>query len=81
MASRFVDPLSLNLRAEGNFQARFVDVSRSAFKKTIDLRRVFLRYVNIWTRIFGDNVSCPGLYGGLSGQNLPYKFKNSYGDF
>jgi hypothetical protein len=22
-----------------------------------------------------------GLYGGLYGQNLPYKFKNSYGDF
>jgi hypothetical protein len=25
--------------------------------------------------------ACPGLYGGLYGQNLPYKFKNSYGDF
>jgi hypothetical protein len=23
----------------------------------------------------------PGLYGGLYGQNLPYKFKNSYGEF
>ena len=23
----------------------------------------------------------PGLYGGLYGQNLPYKFKKSYGDF
>ena len=23
----------------------------------------------------------PGLYGGLYGQNLPHKFKNSYGDF
>ena len=23
----------------------------------------------------------PGLYGGLYGHNLPYKFKNSYGDF
>ena len=22
-----------------------------------------------------------GLYGGLYGQNLPYKFKKSYGDF
>ena len=30
---------------------------------------------------FGDSVSCLGLYGGLYGQNLPYKFKNSYGDF
>jgi hypothetical protein len=26
------------------------------------LRRVFLRYVNISTRIFGDSVSCMGLY-------------------
>ena len=23
----------------------------------------------------------PGLCGGLYGQNLPYKFENSYGDF
>jgi hypothetical protein len=23
----------------------------------------------------------PGLYGGLYGQNLPHKFKKSYGDF
>jgi hypothetical protein len=23
----------------------------------------------------------PGLYGGLYGKNLPYKFKNSYVDF
>ena len=23
----------------------------------------------------------PGLYGGLYGQNLPYTFKKSYGDF
>jgi hypothetical protein len=23
----------------------------------------------------------PGLYGGLYGQNLPYKFKKSYGNF
>jgi hypothetical protein len=23
----------------------------------------------------------PGLYGGLYGQNLPYKFKKSYADF
>ena len=26
-------------------------------------------------------VSCPGLYGGLYGQNLAYKFKKLYGDF
>ena len=29
-----------------------------------------------WVLIF-----FPGLYGGLYGQNLPYKFKKSYGDF
>jgi hypothetical protein len=48
---------------------------------SIDSRRVFLRYVNISMCKFGDSVSCPGLYGGLYGQNLPYKFKKSYGDF
>jgi hypothetical protein len=32
--------------------------------------------VKEWVLIFS-----PGLYGGLYGQNLPYKFKNSYGDF
>jgi hypothetical protein len=31
--------------------------------------------VYISARIFDDNVSYPGLYGGLYGQNLPYKFK------
>ena len=25
---------------------------------------------------FDGSVSCPGLYGGLYGQNLSYKFKN-----
>jgi hypothetical protein len=39
-----------------------------------------LRYVNISMCKFDGSVSCPGLYGGLYGQNLPYKFKNSYGD-
>ena len=52
-----------------------------SFKKPIDLRRVFLRYVNISMCKFDGSVSCPGLYGGLYGQNLPYKFKKSYGDF
>ena len=28
-----------------------------------------------------DSDFFPGLYGVLYGQNLPYKFKNSYGDF
>jgi hypothetical protein len=78
-----VDPLSPNLCTEGNFQDRFLDVNRYSFRNSIDLlvRRVYLRYLNISTRIFGDSVSCLGLYGGLYGQNLPYKFKKSYGDF
>jgi hypothetical protein len=61
----------------------FLDVNRYSVVHSIELRRVFLRCVNISTRIFNDSVSCPGLYvyGGLYGQNLPYKFKNSYGDF
>ena len=32
-------------------------------------------------RWFHGELNFPGLYGGLYGQNLPYKFKNSYGDF
>jgi hypothetical protein len=59
----------------------YLDVSRYSLINSIDLCRVFLRYVNISTRIFDGNVSCPGLYGGLYRQNLPYKFKKSYGDF
>ena len=59
----------------------FLDVNRYSVVHSIDLRRVFLRYINISMRKFGDSVSCLGLDGGLYGQNLPYKFKNSYGDF
>jgi hypothetical protein len=61
----------------------FLDVSRYSVDlvHSIDLRRVFLRYVNIAMCKFDGSVSCPGMYGGLYGQNLPYKFKNSYGDF
>ena len=59
----------------------FIDVSRYGFKNPIDLRRVFLCYVNISIRIFDHSVPFLGLYdSGLYGQNLPYKFKNSYGD-
>jgi hypothetical protein len=59
----------------------FLDVNRYSIVHPIQLRRVFLRCVNISIHIFDDNVSFSGLYGGLYGQNLPYKFKNSYGDF
>ena len=48
---------------------------------TSTVRRVFLCYINISMCKFGDSVSRPGLYGGLYGQNLAYKFKKSYGDF
>ena len=47
----------------------------------IKIPPVFLRCVSNSTLIFDGSVPCPGLYGGLYGQNLPYKFKNSYGDF
>ena len=59
----------------------FLHVSRYSVVHSIDLRRVFLRYINISICKFGDSVSCLGLYGGLYGQNLPYKFKKSYSDF
>ena len=59
----------------------FLDVNRYSFRNSIDLRRVFLRYVDISMCKFDGNVSWPGLYGGLYGQNLPYRFKKSYGDF
>jgi hypothetical protein len=73
---RFVDPLSPNLRTEGNFQARFSRRKSIQCSTLYRLTSSFLRYVNISTRIFEDSVSCLGLYGGLYGQNLPYKFKN-----
>jgi hypothetical protein len=59
----------------------FLDVSRYSVVHSIDFRRVFLCHVNISIRIFENSVSCPGLYDGLYGQNLPYKFKNLYCDF
>jgi hypothetical protein len=59
----------------------FLDVNRYSVVHSIELRQVFLRCVNIPMCKFGGSVSCPGLYGGLYGQNLPYKFKNPYGDF
>jgi hypothetical protein len=77
VASRFVDPLSPNLRTKGNFQARF---SRRKPIRFPELYRLASYVdVNILTRIYEDSVSCPGLYGGLHGHNLPYKFKKSYG--
>jgi hypothetical protein len=40
-------------------------IQYSSIVYSIDLRRVFLRCVNISIRIFDGSVSCPGLYGGL----------------
>jgi hypothetical protein len=59
----------------------FLDVNRYSVVHSIDLRRVFLRYSNISMCKFDGTVSWPGLYGGLYGQNLSYKFKKLYGDF
>ena len=65
---------------KGNFGSpifsTLVDRVSETLFAAIELRRVFLCYVNILTRIFGHSMSFPGLYGGLYGQNLPYKFKN-----
>jgi hypothetical protein len=77
----FVDQLYPNLRTEGNFQARFSRRKSIEFNKLYRLTSSFLRYVNISMCKFDGSVSCPGLYGGLYGQNLLYNFKNSEGDF
>ena len=62
------------LRKRESSQSNFLD------QRTIDLRRAFLCYVQIFLRIFDHSVSFPRLFGGLYGQNLPYKFKKSRGD-
>jgi hypothetical protein len=41
----------------------------------------FLKNVRMFEKKVSVLMLLPGLYGGLYGQNLPYKFKNSYGDF
>jgi hypothetical protein len=68
------------MRKEKNFPGPVFRLKSIEFPKPYRPTSSFLCYVNISTRIFGGSVSCPGLYGGLYGQNLPYKFKNSYGD-
>jgi hypothetical protein len=73
--------LSSNLHTEGNFHVRF-SLRKSIQCSTLyRLTSSFLRYMNILMCKFADSVSCLGLYGGLYGQNLQYKFKKSYGDF
>jgi hypothetical protein len=74
-----VDPLSSKMRTklstERNFWVRF---SRRKSIQCSAPHRVtsnFLCCVNISTHISDDNVSFPGLAGGLCGQNLPYKYK------
>ena len=72
------DPLSSKMRTstEGNSWVRFCRrklIQCSAPHRVTSIFFVF--GVDISTRIFDNNVSFPGLYGGLYGQNLPYKFK------
>ena len=43
-------------------------------------RPIFLKCFHLREK-GGVLIFFPGLYGGLYGQNLPYKFKKSYGDF
>ena len=79
----FVDPLSSNLRTEGNFQARF------SWRKSIQcstlyrLTSSFFALLKYFDTHFWGQCVMPGVVciGGLYGQNLPYKFKKSYGDF
>ena len=82
MKGRFVDPLSPYLRAEGNVQARFSQRKSIGFPNPYRLTSSFFALRKYFdTHFWGQCVaSCPGLYGGLYGQNLPYKFKKSYGD-
>jgi hypothetical protein len=44
-------------------------------------REPIFEKVLIFEKKLGVLIFSPGLYGGLYGQNLPYKFKKSYGDF
>jgi hypothetical protein len=41
----------------------------------------FLKNVLLFEKKEGVLIFFPGVYGGLYGQNLPHKFKKSYGDF
>ena len=76
----FVDPLSPNLHTEGNFQVRF-SIRKSIQCSTLyRLTSSFFALRKYLDTHFWGQVSCMGLYGGLYGQNLPYKFKKSYGD-
>ena len=54
----------------------FLYLSRYSVVNSIDLRRVFLRYVNISIRIFGDSVSCPGCMVGRMGRISHTNLKN-----
>jgi hypothetical protein len=69
----FGDPLSSNLHTTSFFLNK-VD----GFPKLYRLYTSSFYVTYIFRYLFDDNVSSPGLYGGLYGQNLPYKFKNLY---
>jgi len=73
--------LSSNLHTKGTFQTLFSRRESIGFNKLYRLTSSFFalrKYfdVQIWWQCV-----MPGLYGGLYGQDLPYKFKNSYGNF
>jgi hypothetical protein len=53
----------------------FLEVSRSGFRNSIDLRRGLLRQVNISICKFEDSVSCLGLYS-LSSKKVTIGHKN-----
>ena len=78
------DPLWSTLRRREISQSGFLNVNRYSVVPPGTPYRVtssFSCYVDILTRIFDHCMSCSGLYGGLYGQDLRYKFKTSYGNF
>jgi hypothetical protein len=80
----FVDPLPSKMRTEGNFQARFIRRKSIGFNKLYRLTSSFFALRKFFETHFGWQCVMPGepgLYGGLYGQNLPYKFKKSHDDF
>jgi hypothetical protein len=80
MKGRFLDPLSPNLRTEGNFQARFFRRKSIVFNKLYRLTSSFFVLRKYFDTHFWGQCVMPGVVWWLYGQNLPYKFKNSYSD-
>ena len=74
------DPLCPKMRMEENFPVRFSRRKSIGFPEPYRLTPKFFFFA--LHKYFDTHFwSLPGLYGGLHGQNLPYRFKKSYSDF